>query len=106
MRRVKYIYVLTIGILIYGCEAEIPARNVPYKLDIDIYPSYSGESLSPVIIFIHGGAWTGGYKAKKADGVLATTSVKNSDKKIEIGVKVVGDDYVAIVAKEIGRAHV
>ena len=36
MRRVKYIYVLTIGILIYGCEAEIPARNVPYKLDIDI----------------------------------------------------------------------
>ena len=34
MRRVKYIYVLTIGILIYGCEAEIPARNVPYKLDI------------------------------------------------------------------------
>lgn len=62
MRRVKYIYVLTIGILIYGCEAEIPARNVPYKLDIDIYPSYSGESLSPVIIFIHGGAWTGGDK--------------------------------------------
>ncbi len=62
MRRVKYIYVLTIDILIYGCEAEIPARNVPYKLDIDIYPSYSGESLSPVIIFIHGGAWTGGDK--------------------------------------------
>ena len=39
-----------------------------------------------------------GDKAKKADGVLAT-SAKNSDKKIEIGVKVVGDDYVAIVAK-------
>ena len=40
-----------------------------------------------------------GEKAKKADALLATTSVKNSDKKIEIGVKVVGDDYVAIVAK-------
>ena len=39
-----------------------------------------------------------GEKAKKADAVLAT-SAKNSDKKIEIGVKVVGDDYVAIVAK-------
>jgi hypothetical protein len=39
-----------------------------------------------------------GEKAKTADGVLKT-SVKNSDKKIEIGVKVVGDDYVAIVAK-------
>ena len=39
-----------------------------------------------------------GEKAKTADGVLKT-SVKNSDSKIEIGVKVVGDDYVAIVAK-------
>ena len=39
-----------------------------------------------------------GEKAKKADALLAT-SAKNSDKKIEIGVKVVGDDYVAIVAK-------
>ena len=39
-----------------------------------------------------------GDKAKKAD-VLLSTSAKNSDKKIEIGVKVVGDDYVAIVAK-------
>ena len=39
-----------------------------------------------------------GEKAKKAD-VLLSTSAKNSDKKIEIGVKVVGDDYVAIVAK-------
>ena len=39
-----------------------------------------------------------GDKAKKADVVLST-SAKNSDKKIEIGVKVVGDDYVAIVAK-------
>lgn len=39
-----------------------------------------------------------GEKAQKADGVLKT-SAKNSDKKIEIGVKVVGDDYVAIVAK-------
>lgn len=45
-----------------------------------------------------------GEKAKKADGVLATTSVKNSDKKIEIGVKVVGDDYVAIVAKAATKA--
>ncbi len=36
MRRVKYIYVLTIGILIYGCEAEIPARNVPINW-ISIY---------------------------------------------------------------------
>ena len=40
---------------------------------------------------------------KKADGVLKT-SVKNSDKKIEIGVKVVGDDYVAIVAKAATKA--
>ena len=39
-----------------------------------------------------------GEKAKTADGVLKT-SVKNSDSKIEIGVNVVGDDYVAIVAK-------
>lgn len=39
-----------------------------------------------------------GEKAKKAD-ILLSTSAKNSDKKIEIGVKVVGDDYVAIVAK-------
>lgn len=39
-----------------------------------------------------------GDKAKKAD-VILSTSAKNSDKKIEIGVKVVGDDYVAIVAK-------
>lgn len=39
-----------------------------------------------------------GEQAKKADKVLAT-SPTNSDKKIEIGVKVVGDDYVAIVAK-------
>ena len=45
-----------------------------------------------------------GEKAKKADGLLATTSVKNSDKKIEIGVKVVGDDYVAIVAKAATKA--
>ena len=44
-----------------------------------------------------------GEKAKKADGVLAT-SAKNSDKKIEIGVKVVGDDYVAIVAKAATKA--
>lgn len=39
-----------------------------------------------------------GGKAKDADKLLST-SAKNSDKKIEIGVKVVGDDYVAIVAK-------
>lgn len=45
-----------------------------------------------------------GDKAKKADALLATTSVKNSDKKIEIGVKVVGDDYVAIVAKAATKA--
>lgn len=44
-----------------------------------------------------------GEKAKKADAVLAT-SAKNSDKKIEIGVKVVGDDYVAIVAKAAAKA--
>ena len=44
-----------------------------------------------------------GEKAKKADVVLAT-SAKNSDKKIEIGVKVVGDDYVAIVAKAATKA--
>lgn len=44
-----------------------------------------------------------GEKAKEADGVLKT-SVKNSDKKIEIGVKVVGDDYVAIVAKAATKA--
>ena len=45
-----------------------------------------------------------GEKAKKVDDALATTSVKNSDKKIEIGVKVVGDDYVAIVAKAAAKA--
>lgn len=45
-----------------------------------------------------------GEKAKKADTLLATTSVKNSDKKIEIGVKAVGDDYVAIVAKAATKA--
>lgn len=39
-----------------------------------------------------------GEKAKAVDAVLATTSVKN-DKKIEIGVKAVSDDYVAVVAK-------
>lgn len=44
-----------------------------------------------------------GDKAKKAD-VLLSTSAKNSDKKIEIGVKVVGDDYVAIVAKAATKA--
>ena len=44
-----------------------------------------------------------GEKAKKAD-VLLSTSAKNSDKKIEIGVKVVGDDYVAIVAKAATKA--
>ena len=44
-----------------------------------------------------------GEKAQKADGVLKT-SVKNSDKKIEIGVKVVGDGYVAIVAKAATKA--
>lgn len=44
-----------------------------------------------------------GEKAKKAD-VLLSTSAKNSDKKIEIGVKVVGDDYVAIVAKAAVKA--
>jgi len=44
-----------------------------------------------------------GDKAKKADVVLST-SAKNSDKKIEIGVKVVGDDYVAIVAKAAAKA--
>lgn len=44
-----------------------------------------------------------GEKAKTADGVLKT-SVKNSDSKIEIGVKVVGDDYVAIVAKAATKA--
>ena len=47
---------------------------------------------------------SGGEKAKQADALLATTSVKNSDKKIEIGVKVVGDDYVAIVAKAATKA--
>ena len=44
-----------------------------------------------------------GEKAKKADVVLST-SAQNSDKKIEIGVKVVGDDYVAIVAKAAAKA--
>lgn len=44
-----------------------------------------------------------GEKAKDADGVLKT-SAQNSDKKIEIGVKVVGDDYVAIVAKAATKA--
>ena len=44
-----------------------------------------------------------GDKAKKAD-VLLATSAQNSDKKIEIGVKVVGDDYVAIVAKAATKA--
>ena len=44
-----------------------------------------------------------GEKAKKAD-ILLSTSAKNSDKKIEIGVKVVGDDYVAIVAKAAAKA--
>lgn len=44
-----------------------------------------------------------GEKAKKAD-VLLSTSAKNSDKKIEIGVKLVGDDYVAIVAKAATKA--
>lgn len=44
-----------------------------------------------------------GEKAKKADVVLST-SAKNSDKKIEIGVKVVGDDYVAVVAKAATKA--
>ena len=44
-----------------------------------------------------------GEQAKKADKVLAT-SPTNSDKKIEIGVKVVGDDYVAIVAKAATKA--
>ena len=44
-----------------------------------------------------------GDKAKKAD-VFLSTSAKNSDKKIEIGVKVVGDDYVAIVAKAATKA--
>ncbi len=44
-----------------------------------------------------------GEKAKKAD-VFLSTSAKNSDKKIEIGVKVVGDDYVAIVAKAATKA--
>lgn len=44
-----------------------------------------------------------GDKAKKAD-VILSTSAKNSDKKIEIGVKVVGDDYVAIVAKAATKA--
>ena len=43
-------------------------------------------------------------KAVAIDKKLATTSVKNSDKKIEIGVKVVGDDYVAIVAKAATKA--
>ena len=44
-----------------------------------------------------------GDKAKKAD-VLLSTSAKNSDKKIEIGVRVVGDDYVAIGAKAATKA--
>ena len=44
-----------------------------------------------------------GEKAKKAD-VLLSTSAKNKDSKIEIGVKVVGDDYVAIVAKAAVKA--
>ena len=44
-----------------------------------------------------------GGKAKDADKLLST-SAKNSDKKIEIGVKVVGDDYVAIVAKAAAKA--
>ena len=44
-----------------------------------------------------------GGKAKDADKLLST-SAKNSDKKIEIGVKVVGDDYVAIVAKAAVKA--
>ena len=44
-----------------------------------------------------------GGKAKDADKLLST-SAQNSDKKIEIGVKVVGDDYVAIVAKAATKA--
>lgn len=44
-----------------------------------------------------------GGKAKDADKLLST-SAQNSDKKIEIGVKVVGDDYVAIVAKAAAKA--
>lgn len=44
-----------------------------------------------------------GEKAKDADKLLST-SAQNSDKKIEIGVKVVGDDYVAIVAKAAAKA--
>ena len=44
-----------------------------------------------------------GTQAKEADKILAT-SATNSDKKIEIGVKVVGDDYVAIVAKAATKA--
>lgn len=44
-----------------------------------------------------------GGKAKEADKLLST-SAQNSDKKIEIGVKVVGDDYVAIVAKAATKA--
>ena len=42
-----------------------------------------------------------GEKAKKAD-VLLSTSAKNSDKKIEIGVKIVegkNSDYAVVVAK-------
>lgn len=44
-----------------------------------------------------------GGKAKDADKLLST-SAQNSDKKIEIGVKAVGDDYVAIVAKAAAKA--
>lgn len=44
-----------------------------------------------------------GGKAKDADKLLST-SAQNSDKKIEIGVKAVGDDYVAIVAKAATKA--
>ena len=42
-------------------------------------------------------------KAKAIDEKLAETSVKNSDKKIEVGVKVVegkNSDYIVVVAKK------
>ena len=75
----------TSGIILIGND------KVAYNYVIVKKPSYATKKDS----------W--GEKAKKAD-VLLSTSAKNSDKKIEIGVKVVGDDYVAIVAKAATKA--
>ena len=71
-------------------EGEITISNVKYEYVIVKKPSDANKKDS----------W--GEKAKKIDGVLAATSAKNNDKKIEIGVKIVegkNSDYAVIVAK-------